>query len=305
MLVTIIILIFTLLVVPYLSFYYGTPLTDLQETILWDSSKILMGASAYCIIVGELARNNSQVDKLWSIIPAVYAWYITYAGGWDNRMVLMSVLVTIWAMRLTYNFARRGGYSWKFWAGEEDYRWEVLRQRPGFNNKFVWLLFNVFFICGYQMTLIYLFTLPILNGLSEGATGLIWADYLLAIIFIGLVVIEYISDQQQWNFQTEKYRRINNNEPLGEYEHGFIRSGLWGIVRHPNYAAEQSIWIVFYLFSVIATGELINWSIAGSLLLVILFKSSSDFSENISAEKYPEYKDYQAKVPRFIPFTKW
>jgi steroid 5-alpha reductase family enzyme len=40
-------------------------------------------------------------------------------------------------------------------------------------------------------------------------------------------------------------------------------------------------------------------------LLVILFKGSSDFSEDISAEKYPEYKEYQKRVPRFIPFTKF
>jgi steroid 5-alpha reductase family enzyme len=38
---------------------------------------------------------------------------------------------------------------------------------------------------------------------------------------------------------------------------------------------------------------------------VILFKGSSDFSEEISAEKYPEYKEYQKSVPRFIPFTKF
>ena len=137
MLGTILILLFTIIVVPYVSFYYGTPLTELQETILWDSSKILMAATAYCVIVGELARNNSQVDKLWSVIPIVYAWYISYAGAWDSRMILMSILVTIWGARLTYNFARRGGYSWKFWAGEEDYRWDILRQRPGFNNKFI------------------------------------------------------------------------------------------------------------------------------------------------------------------------
>lgn len=306
MLVTILILIFTLLVVPFISFNYGTPLTDLQETILWDSSYILMGAAAYCFIVGELARNNSQVDKLWSIIPIVYAWYISYAGGWDPRMVLMSVLVTIWGIRLSLNFARRGGYSIKFWEGEEDYRWEVLRQRPGFNNKAVWFMFNLFFICAYQMTLIYLFTLPVLTGLSEAAPStLIWADYLLAALFIFFVIIETIADQQQWVFQTEKYRRINANEDLGDYAHGFVRTGLWGKMRHPNYMAEQAIWVVFYCFSIVATGEILNWSIAGSLLLLILFKSSSDFSEEVTTKKYPEYKEYQKTVPRFFPFTKW
>ena len=28
-----------------------------------------------------------------------------------------------------------------------------------------------------------------------------------------------------------------------------------------------------------------------------------DFSEEISAGKYPAYNDYQARVPRFIPFA--
>lgn len=306
MLGTALLLMFTVIVVPYFSFTYGAPLSELQTELLWESSYIAFGVAMYCFVVGQITKNNSQVDKLWSIVPIIYAWYIAIQGGMDTRMVLMSVLVTIWGVRLTYNFARRGAYTWRFWEGEEDYRWEILRAKPAFKSPIVWMLFNLFFICLYQHALIYLFTLPVLTGLSESAPeGLIWADYLLAALFVGLVVIEYISDQQQWVFQNEKYRRIAAKEPLGEYEHGFVRTGLWGIVRHPNYAAEQGIWIVFYFFSVIATGEWLNWSIAGALLLVILFKGSSDFSEDISAGKYPAYKDYQKKVPRFVPFTKW
>ena len=81
----------------------------------------------------------------------------------------------------------------------------------------------------------------------------------------------------------------------------FVSSGLWAKVRHPNYACEQSNWIVFYLFSVAATGRWINWSMVGCVLLVILFQSSADFSENISTGKYPDYKDYQKRVPKFFP----
>jgi steroid 5-alpha reductase family enzyme len=75
-------------------------------------------------------------------------------------------------------------------------------------------------------------------------------------------------------------------------------------MRHPNYSAEQAIWIVFYFFSVAATGEWLNWSIMGAILLVLLFWGSSTFSESISAGKYPEYSDYQRQVPRFIPFKR-
>lgn len=309
MLITILLLIFTVIVLPIFSVYFGTPLNTLQVDVLWSTIYIVIGVVAYTFIVGELTNNNSQVDKLWSVVPIIYVWNMFYQAYQhthviNERMLLMSILVTLWGIRLTYNFARRGAYQWKFWAGEEDYRWEILRKRPGFNNRFVWMIFDLFFICSYQNVLIFLFTLPILATLATNATPLGLADYLLAALYLGFIIIEYIADQQQFDFQTEKHRRINNNEVLGEYEKGFVSTGLWSIVRHPNYASEQSIWVVFYFFSVIASGEWLNWSVVGCVLLIILFKGSSDFSEDISANKYPEYKNYQASVPRFIPFTK-
>lgn len=294
-------LIITVILLPVAAYFLGTPPNETQLSILRETAWGVGFVVLLTFVVGQLTRNNSQVDKLWSIVPAPYAWYMTWKGDMDERMVLMSVLVTIWAARLTYNFARRGGYSWKFWEGEEDYRWEVLRQRPGFKNPFVWLLFNLFFICFYQNTLIFLFTLPVLSGLAENAAPLGAWDYVLAAVYVGLVIMEYIADQQQFDFQTEKYRRINAGEPLGEYADGFVQTGLWSKMRHPNYFAEQSIWVVFYLFSVAATGEWLNWTMAGAVLLIILFKGSSDFSEEISAKKYPAYKDYQKRVARFIP----
>ncbi|MFZ9263386.1 MAG: DUF1295 domain-containing protein [Chitinophagaceae bacterium] len=293
----------TVVLLPIAAYFLGTPPNDTQITILKETAFIVLAVIAYTFIVGQLTNNNSQVDKLWSIVPIIYTWYMTYKGGWNDRMILMSFLATVWGVRLTYNFARRGAYKWKFWEGEEDYRWEILRQRPGFKNPFVWMLFNLFFICFYQNTLIFLFTLPTLSALSANAMPLNGIDYLLAGIVLLLVYVEYTADQQQYDFQTEKYRRINAGEDLGEYAHGFVSTGLWSKIRHPNYAAEQSIWIVFYLLGAHATSEWINWTIAGCILLIILFKGSSDFSEEISSNKYPKYKEYQQKVGRFIP--KW
>lgn len=305
MLATIIVLIFTVIVVPIISFYYGTPLNETQELILDHMTWIVVGVILYSFIVGQLAKNNSQTDKLWSIVPIFYTWYMTYLAGYPEKMIFMSILVTIWGARLTYNFGRRGGYSWKFWDGEEDYRWEVLRKKPGFSNPFVWMLFDLFFICGYQHTLIFLFTLPILFVAgTDGANVISTVDYVLGSLLLIAVIVEYIADQQQYNFQQEKHRRIKTGEDLGEFSHGFTRTGLWKYMRHPNYAMEQSVWIIFYFFSVSVTGEWINWSVVGAMLLIVLFKSSSDFSEGITAEKYPEYKEYQKRTPRFIPFTK-
>ena len=292
----------TIILLPVAAYFLGTPPNDTQLSILKSTAWIVFGVIAYTFIVGQLTGNNSQVDKLWSIVPIIYAWYMTYLSGWNERMILMSVLVTIWGARLTYNFARRGAYTWKFWEGEEDYRWEILRKKPGFKNPIVWI-FNLLFICFYQNVLIFLFTIPILSALATHTNEVGIIDGLLAGLFIRLVVLEFRADQQQYDFQTEKYRRINTGEDLGKYADGFVSTGLWSKVRHPNYAAEQAIWITFYAMSIAASGEWLNWTIAGCILLVILFKGSADFSEEISASKYPAYKEYQKRVARFIP--KW
>lgn len=304
MIKTSIILIIAFIIVPIATYYLDDPLTAEQSGILWNCIYICLGVASYCFIVSQLTGNCSQVDKLWSIIPLVYTWYIAVAGGMDTRLVLMAVLVTLWGIRLTYNFSRRGAYSWKFWTGEEDYRWEVLRQKPELKGKVRWFFFNLFFTSFYQQGLLLLITLPTLIALRGRETPPGLLDYLATALFIFFLVLETIADQQQWNYQLEKHKRIKAGEKLtGIYALGFTHTGLWRWIRHPNYMAEQAIWITFYLFSVAATGAWLNWTITGSLLLLVLFQGSSDFSESISAEKYPEYKVYQEKTGRFLP--KW
>lgn len=300
---TALILIFTIIVVPIIAFKFGAPLTDLQAETLKTLIYTCLGISFACFFISEISKNYSQTDKLWSITPIIYSWIAVAYSDWNIRMIFLAMLVSIWGIRLTYNFHRRGGYSWKFWEGEEDYRWAVLQAKEPFNKKWVFSMFNLFFISLYQHFLILLFTLPIILSMEVSTIGIF--DILLALVILALVYMEWLADEQQYEYQTEKYNRINNNEKLeGIYAKGFTHTGLWAKMRHPNYAAEQSIWIVFYFFSVVATGSIINWSIIGCLLLVVLFKSSSDFSEEISAKKYPDYQKYQASVGRFIPKLK-
>ncbi len=298
---TVVFLILSLILVPIISFYYGSLLTPLQSEILKKSINIYLGVAMACFLLSEFTKNYSQVDKIWSVVPVVYAWMIAYWGGLNERLILMAILVTIWGIRLTYNFSRRGAYSWKFWEGEEDYRWSVLRAKPEFNSPMKWRLFNLFFISLYQNGLILLFTLPILLAV-DNTSILGWTDYLFAVLIIIFIIFETIADQQQWNYQSEKYRQIKEKgHASGIYAKGFTHTGLWKVIRHPNYMAEQSIWICYYLLSAATAGQWINWTLSGSILLVLLFVGSSDFSESISANKYPAYIEYQKNTGRFFP----
>ncbi len=298
-------LIVTLLIVPVISYTTGTALGPLEMEAL---SHVMITAAAVallCFILGEVTGNTSQVDKIWSLAPIVYTWTVTSYGNYSPRLILMSILVTIWGLRLTYNFSRHGAYRIKFWTGKEDYRWEVLRQKDEFQPPWKWSLFNFFFISGYQNALILLFTLPIIIALQNRNNDLTMLDYFAAGLMLFFIIFETVADNQQWRFQSAKWKKINNGEEVtGSHKKGFLDAGLWSLSRHPNYFAEQSIWIAFYLFSVAASGQWINWSIAGCLLLLILFQNSSIFSEEISAGKYPEYAEYQQNVRRFIPIPK-
>ena len=298
---TVLFLLLTIVVVPFIAFRFDEPLDIAQKTILMQLVIIYLAAALLCFIVSSVSNNHSQVDKLWSLLPLVYTWVIGMKSGMEPRLIFMAIVVSVWGLRLSFNFSRRGGYSLKFWSGKEDYRWPVLKSRPEFAAQWKWALFNLLFISLYQLGLVLLITLPVLK--SMGGKPISWTDYLLAGLVLVFVVIETIADQQQWNYHKEKNQLKANGAPLPEkYQKGFVDSGLWGVVRHPNYAAEQAIWIVIYFFSVSATGIWLNWSIIGAILLVLLFWGSSNFSESISEGKYPEYEEYKKRVPRFVPF---
>jgi len=296
-------LIVTLLIVPVISYFFGTPLGNLEWQALKTVIYVALGVITYCFLIGEITDNKSQVDKLWSLIPIVYVGIIASYGDYSPRLVLMTSLVAIWGIRLTYNFSRTGAFSIKFWEGEEDYRWQILREKPEFQARWKWTLFNLFFISGYQNILILLFCLPALVALQFNNTPLGLLDYMAAGLMLFFIIYETIADEQHYKFQSKKHAMIKAGDKLtGDYKKGFLDKGLWAFSRHPNYWAEQSIWVAFYLFSVAASGQWINWSIAGCLLLFVLFQGSSDFSEEISASKYPKYSDYQKRVSRFIPW---
>lgn len=295
----------TLLSFPLMYLFLGTPLGEIELNALKPLLWVLGGSIFLTFIVGEITRNNSQVDKIWSILPVIYAWIVAYYGDFSTRLVVMSVLVTIWGLRLSINFGLKGAYQWKFWGGEEDYRWKYLRSQPEFQSKWKWSLFNFGFICGYQNLLIFLFTMPILIALQFNSEPFGTLDLIFAILMFLFILYETVADIQQFRFQTAKHALLKQGLPLDEkYSKGFLDRGLWKYSRHPNYFAEQSIWFMFYGFSIAASGQWLNWSIAGSVLLIALFLGSSNFSESISASKYPEYKNYQKKVSRFVPFLK-
>lgn len=294
----------SLIACPLLYIFVGPMLDSAQLDTLKILGIITACSWLYCFAVGELTSNNSQMDKLWSLLPIAYVWVVAVRGGLTPRLIVMAVLVTLWGARLTFNFARKGAYRLKFWEGEEDYRWQVLRAKKEFQPHWKWLLFNCFFISLYQNVLVLMITFPALV-LMNVSTPFGWGDVVAAALMLGFIVYETVADEQQWSFQSAKWKMIREGKKLEElpapYNKGFNTQGLWGVSRHPNYFAEQAIWCCLYLFTVSGGVGIVNWSLIGALLLIVLFLGSSAFGEEISASKYPEYQKYCREVSRFFP----
>lgn len=261
---------------------------------------VMLVISFLCWIVSIIMRNYSQVDRIWSIVPFAYCWhfmihgYLRY-GELNNRLLVMTILTTLWGLRLSYNFYRKGGYNMK----DEDYRWKVIRDIV--NNTFLFEIFNITFIALYQNILLYLIIIPIYYAHSSVYVPWQLTDTIAAVSFVFFYIIEVVSDEQQWSYQSKKWKLINDKKKLtGSYKVGFIHHGLFKYSRHPNFLAEQSMWWCFYIFT-LCNAPVFNQTIIGTILLTLLFQGSTTFTESITSKKYPQYKEYQNGTSRFIP----
>lgn len=252
------------------------------EINLW-----ILGATSFLTwLISVITKEYSWVDRIWSIIPIVYIWIFAFGDEFSNpRINVMAILVTLWGARLTFNFARKGGYA----PGGEDYRWAILREKM---SPASYQVFNIFFIVIFQNALLLAITLPanLVLGSSADFNGV---DLLFALLFFGFLSFEFVADQQQWNFHQAKRAGT---------ETGFLTKGLFSISRHPNFFAEQAQWWVLAIWCFVVSGSSDWYYILGAAILTGLFIGSARFTEQISASKYPDYANYQKRVSMMIPW---
>ena len=251
-----------------------------------------------CFLFGLVTGDNSWVDRLWSILPPLYGIFYCVRSWPDMRSAILCILVSLWGIRLTCNFARKGGYT-----GEEDYRWAVLRGK--IRNPIIWQLFNLGFISLFQMLVIALFTSPLhFLYLNRGKAPDI-SYVIICFAFIGFWLIEAEADREQALFQTMKREHMAGKAiPArwdAEVRQGFISSGLFACSRHANYFGELGQWLCVALAGYLTSGAI--FSFAGFVILLALFAGSTTFTESISKSKYPMYSEYQKRTSPIIPWV--
>ena len=243
-------------------------------------------------LLSVITREVSWIDRLWSICPPVYCLIVAFATDFQwARVNVMALLVVLWGARLTWNFARKGGYK----PGGEDYRWAHVREKTG---PVGFQVLNITFIHPAQMVLGWLFASPIHRAWALGDLPLNRLDFVAAGIFFLLLVGQTVADRQQWDFQQDKKRRIAAGEEVAQ---PFSRPGSSATAgtrttsansacggcstcsRSPHRASG-------------CTGR--GWAASDCPLLFI---PSLRMTEQLSVAKYPAYRDYQATTSVLIP----
>lgn len=83
--------------------------------------------------------------------------------------------------------------------------------------------------------------------------------------------------------------------PTPKAEHHLIQHGIYSRIRHPLYTSLLLLGLGWsFLWGSVA-------AILFTLLLMMLLNFKADFEEQKLIERYPDYADYRARVPKFFP----
>jgi len=234
-------------------------------------------AATLAIFCFSLAfRNSSFYDAYWSVAPLPIAIYWAmrpeFAGVNPIRLALVVFLVALWGGRLTWNWLR----GWEG-LGHEDWRYRNIREKTG---AAYWLVS----LAGIHMapTLwVFLGLLPVYVSMAAGREPFGILDLVAFVVTLGSIWIEARADKQLVRF------RASNPAP-----DEFLRSGLWGWSRHPNYFGEMGFWWGLWVFALAANPGW-WWTVVGPLSITLMFRFVSlPMIETRMLERRPPYADW-------------
>jgi steroid 5-alpha reductase family enzyme len=229
-----------------------------------------------------ITGNGSMFDAYWSVIPPVGAvWLATQASGVDGtRTALVLVVVMVWGVRLTANWARG-------WPGlhHEDWRYLDMYAKAKVPRAVVSLL-GVHLFPTVQL---WLGSLPLVVALARTGNAVGPLDLVATVVGVGGALLELIADEQMRAFAKVK-------QP-GQV----MDRGLWRYSRHPNYLGEIMFWLSLYLFA-LAVGVGYWWTGIGVVAMVAMFLGASiPMLDDRSSARRPEFAEYRRRTSALIP----
>ena len=226
-------------------------------------------------------RNSSFYDAYWSVIPPLLLFYWWSQGDGDPvRTWLITVLVVVWAVRLTANWV----YAFPG-LHHEDWRYPMFRERAG-RFEFVADLVAIHLIPTLQ---VFLGMVPVYVAVTTPGGGLAWLTVIAFLVGMAAVTLEGVADVQMHRF-------VASARP-GDV----MDRGLWSWSRHPNYFGEFGFWFALALFGLAAAPQA-WWLFAGAAAMLAMFLGASiPMMETRSLQRRPGYQAVIDRVSRFVP----
>jgi steroid 5-alpha reductase family enzyme len=252
--------------------------------VLWLTLTADVVATLVIFAFSRAFDNSSFYDAYWSVAPPVLLGFWCYHLSYlDLRLSILSVLVILWAMRLTHNWAR----GWQG-LGHVDWRYVDLRKQTG-------VMYPLVDLSGIHLlptVLVFLGCVPL--WLLTSATVMpfgIWDSLWIAIGFSALW-LEYRADNV--------LREFRLSAQPGEV----LRHDVWSKCRHPNYLGELGFWLALAVAGYAGSGSL--WSWIGFLGMTLLFVGVSiPMIDKRQLANKPAYADYKREVASLIPGLKF
>ena len=233
-------------------------------------------------LISLVKRDAGIIDIFWGLAFALLAWVYWWLGPRAApRQLLVPVLVTVWALRLS------GYIWWRNRGGGEDYRYAAMREKYG--RAFPALsLVIVFWL---QAVLAWLIGMPLLQVQRVAEpVGLGWLDGVgLALFAIGLVF------EAGGDFQLARFKADPANKGK------VMDRGLWRYTRHPNYFGDACLWWGLSCLALATPGSL--WTLFSPVLMTFLLLRVSGVAllEKGLGSTKPGYAEYVRRTSAFIP----
>jgi len=234
----------------------------------------------------RIFRNASFYDPYWSIAPiAIAVFWVTTAAATIStcRPWIVIALVSLWGLRLTWNWVRG-------WRGlkHEDWRYADMRAKHGVKKRF-WIVELI----GIELVptlVVFLGCLSLYPVLADSTRSIWWPDAIAVLVASAAIFIETMADEQMIAFAKIK-------KP-GE----IMNRGFWKYSRHPNYFGEISFWWGLYFFGLAANASY-WWTIAGPIAITMLFLFISiPMMDKRSLTRRPEYAEHMKKISALVPW---
>lgn len=241
---------------------------------------LIAGITFALWLVSLPIKNSSIVDIFWGFGFVIIVWAtFVAAGSASPRSVLVSVLTSLWGLRLA------GYLAWRNVGKGEDYRYQAMRER--FGTRFP--LISLFVVFWLQGVIMWIVAMPIQVS-HFAAAPLGWIDAVGAIAWTIGWLFESVGDWQLARFKSNPENRDK-----------VMDSGLWRYTRHPNYFGDFLVWWGFYLIA-LAGGAW--WTIFSPILMSVLLMHVSGVTllERSLKKHRPGYDDYVARTSAFFPW---